>query len=154
MEQSGYGTDFISISRKQARVAHPSLNSKTTGPAGFGSIRKEPMSHNPETQLIEIAPQRLDEFSETQLVEISRQSLTACHFTIGAAAAIWCHKYTRGRTDADFGALVGLTVDQIYDRRRVWNRFRVSGLDRKFVGPDWSHYRLNVTRPGAPELLE
>ena len=39
-----------------ASVTYPCLHSKTTDPAGFGNIQNEPMSHNPETQLIEIDP--------------------------------------------------------------------------------------------------
>lgn len=112
------------------------------------------MTDKPETQLTEIDPDRFAEFTEVQLVELSRMALNACHFTIGAAASIWCTKYARGRTDADFGRLIGMTADQIYERRRVWERFGVSGLYRNFPGLDWSHYRINIARPDAPAILE
>lgn len=76
--------------------------------------------------------------SEEQLVQRAQSAISECRWTVGECAALWTKKYSRGRTDADFAALVGLTGDQIYQRRRVFEVF--AEQRQQFTALKWSHF--------------
>ena len=77
-------------------------------------------------------------------------------FQIGRLAYEWTEKYASGRTDSDFGELIGLSENQVQARRRVFERFGIPYLN---IEPpesgdshpggvhdpedrlNWSHYR-------------
>ncbi len=61
--------------------------------------------------------------TEDKLISVARDAVSQCNWVVGECAANWTKKYARGRTDADFGQMVGLSGDQIYQRRRVWEAF-------------------------------
>lgn len=61
--------------------------------------------------------------SEEHLISVARDAVSQCNWVVGECAAKWTTKYAKGRTDADFGQMVGLSGDQIYQRRRVWETF-------------------------------
>jgi hypothetical protein len=100
--------------------------------------------------------------TETQLVETAQLAVSRCNWVVGRCAAEWTERYARGRTDADFAALVGLSADQVYQRRRVWETFAdvrdryetnpTPGVPRR--GPRWSHFYVALTWDDAPECLE
>ena len=73
-------------------------------------------------------------------------------WVIGECAAQWTEKYAKGRTDADFGAMVGLSGDQIYQRRRVWETF--GDVKDQYAHLKWSHYYIALTWDDAPECLQ
>ena len=58
----------------------------------------------------------------------------------------------RGRTDADFGLLVGLSGDQIYQRRRVWETF--SDVRPQFASLKWSHFYSALNWDDASDCLQ
>ncbi|MFH5805718.1 hypothetical protein [Alienimonas sp. DA493] len=100
--------------------------------------------------------------TESQLVETAQLAVSQCNWVVGRCAAEWTQRYARGRTDADFAALVGLSADQVYQRRRVWETFAdvreryeaeaQPGAPRR--GPRWSHFYVALTWDDAPECLE
>jgi hypothetical protein len=104
--------------------------------------------------LREIPPRDFRDLTEPELIETVRQSLSDCKFRIGEAAAVWCRKYAAGRTDADFGELVGLPADTVNDYRRVWERFGDSGALRNFPELNWTHFKIVLTRDDAETLLD
>ena len=61
--------------------------------------------------------------TEQELISTARHAISSCNWTVGECASRWTERYAKGRTDADFGLLVGLSGDQIYQRRRVWESF-------------------------------
>lgn len=84
-----------------------------------------------------------DPRTEQEIISEARSALSACSFTVGRCADEWTDRYARGRTDADFGELVGLSGDQVYERRRVFQVFgEVSGTYRNLK---WSHFRVALT---------
>ena len=100
--------------------------------------------------------------TESQLVETAQIAVSRCNWVVGRCAAEWTQRYARGRTDADFAALVGLSADQVYQRRRVWETFAdvrdryetdPAPGDRK-RGPRWSHFYVALTWDDAPECLD
>ena len=100
--------------------------------------------------------------TETQLIETAQVAVSRCNWVVGKCAAEWTRRYARGRTDADFAALVGLSADQVYQRRRVWETFAdvrdryesdaAPGTPRR--GPRWSHFYVALTWDDAPECLQ
>lgn len=90
--------------------------------------------------------------TEEQLIDRAREALSDSSWVIGECAAQWTRKYAKGRTDADFGAMVGLSGDQIYQRRRVWETF--GDVKDQYAHLKWSHYYIALTWDDAPECLQ
>lgn len=90
--------------------------------------------------------------TEEQLIEKAQTAVSQSNWVVGECAAKWTTKYARGRTDADFGALVGLSGDQVYQRRRVWETF--ADVDGDYVELKWSHFYVSLNWDDAPECLQ
>ena len=89
--------------------------------------------------------------SENELIERAKESISDNNWVVGECAAKWTKKYARGRSDADFGNLVGMTGDQVFQRRRVWETFAdVSG---NYDSLKWSHFYVALNWDDAPECL-
>lgn len=89
--------------------------------------------------------------TEQELVTTARSAISNCNWTVGECAAQWTKRYARGRTDADFGEMVGLSGDQIYQRRRVWETF--ADVRDSYSQLRWSHFYVALTWNDAPECL-
>jgi hypothetical protein len=90
--------------------------------------------------------------TETELIRRAQQALSQCNWEVGECAAIWTRRFARGRTDADFAVLVGLSPDQVYQRRRVWETF--SDVRDNYPGLKWSHFYAALTWDDAAECLQ
>lgn len=90
--------------------------------------------------------------TEQELVERAQTAVSQSNWVVGECAAKWTKKYARGRTDADFGQLVGLSGDQVYQRRRVWETF--ADVDGDYVELKWSHFYVALNWDDAPECLQ
>lgn len=89
--------------------------------------------------------------TEQTLVERARTSVSDCNWTVGECAAMWTQRYARGRTDADFGALISMSGDQVNQRRRVWETF--GDVRTEYPSLRWSHFYVALTWDDAPECL-
>ncbi|MEQ9410433.1 MAG: hypothetical protein RIK87_22045 [Fuerstiella sp.] len=89
--------------------------------------------------------------SEDQLISVARDAVSQCNWVVGECAARWTKKYARGRTDADFGQMVGLSGDQIYQRRRVWEAFGNSY--ENFSNLKWSFFYVALNWEDATKCL-
>lgn len=95
---------------------------------------------------------RLSPETEQQLISRAQTAVSQCNWAVGECAAKWTQKYARGRTDADFGSLVGMSGDQVYQRRRVWETFAdVSG---DYPALKWSHFYTALNWDDAAECLQ
>lgn len=90
--------------------------------------------------------------SEADLVNRAREALSRCHWEIGECADKWTERYARGRGDADFGTLIGLSGDQVYQRRRVWQQF--GELADQFENLKWSHFYAALNWDDADDCLK
>jgi len=90
--------------------------------------------------------------SEEQLITRAQDALSSCNWVIGECASEWTQKYSKGRTDADFGSLIGLSGDQVYQRRRVWETFADVNVD--YPNLKWSHFYVAVNWEDAAECLQ
>lgn len=90
--------------------------------------------------------------TEEQLISRAQVAVSRCNWVVGECAAAWTERYAKGRTDVDFGALVGMSADQIYQRRRVWETF--GEVHEKFPHLKWSHYYVALNWEDAQECLE
>lgn len=89
--------------------------------------------------------------TEEQLVSRAQTALSSCNWTIGECAALWTKRYSKGRTDAAFGEMIGLSADQVYQRRRVWETF--NDVREQYTKLRWSHFYAAVTWDDAASCL-
>ncbi len=90
--------------------------------------------------------------TEEELVDKAQQAVSQSNWVVGECAAKWTQKYARGRTDADFAVLVGLSADQIFQRRRVWETF--GDVVSEYSVLKWSHFYVALNWDDAPECLQ
>lgn len=90
--------------------------------------------------------------TESDLISRAQQALSHCNWEVGECAATWTKRFARGRTDADFADLVGLTADQVYQRRRVWESF--ADVRDSYPSLKWSHFYAALTWDDAAECLQ
>jgi len=102
------------------------------------------MSHPEQTTVV-------DE-SEESLIQTAQRAISQCRWVVGECASKWTQRHARGRTDADFGQLVGLSGDQIYQRRRVWETF--SDVRTQFASLKWSHFYSALNWDDASDCLQ
>ncbi len=89
--------------------------------------------------------------SEEKLISLARDAVSQCNWVVGECASKWTQKYARGRTDHDFGQMVGLSGDQIYQRRRVWMKFGDSCRD--YSNLKWSFFYVTLNWDDSEECL-
>lgn len=92
------------------------------------------------------------EETEEQLIAKAQQAVSQCNWVVGECAVQWTKKYARGRTDADFAAQVGLSADQVYQRRRVWERFGEAFQEYRSL--KWSHFYVALNWDDAFDCLQ
>jgi hypothetical protein len=89
--------------------------------------------------------------TEEHLITVAREAVSQCNWVVGECASQWTKKYARGRTDGDFGQMVGLSGDQIYQRRRVWEAFGKSY--EKCANLKWSFFYVALNWEDATKCL-
>ena len=89
--------------------------------------------------------------SEEQLISLARDAVSQCNWVVGECASRWTQKFARGRTDHDFGQMVGLSGDQIYQRRRVWAKF--GDTYRENSNLKWSFFYVTLNWDDSDECL-
>ena len=92
------------------------------------------------------------EETEASLILRAQTAVSRCNWEVGECAALWTKRFARGRTDADFAALVSLSADQVYQRRRVWESF--ADVYKNYVTLKWSHFYAAITWDDAAECLQ
>lgn len=90
--------------------------------------------------------------TESELISRAQFAVSQCNWVVGECASRWTQRYAKGRTDADFGQLVGLSGDQIYQRRRVWETF--GDVRGDYPSLKWSHFYIGLNWDDAPECLQ
>ena len=90
--------------------------------------------------------------SEEELISQAQLAVSHSNWIVGQCAHKWTQKYARGRTDADFAALLGLTADQVFQRRRAWATF--GDVYAGYASLKWSHFYAALTWDDAPECLQ
>lgn len=89
--------------------------------------------------------------TEDQLVSRAQTALSSCNWTLGECAALWTKRHSRGRTDAAFGEMIGLSADQVYQRRRVWETF--GDIYNQYSHLKWSHFYTALNWDDAAACL-
>ncbi len=90
--------------------------------------------------------------SEEQLISRARDAVSQCNWVVGECASRWTQRYASGRTDQDFGQMVGLSGDQIYQRRRVWEAF--GDAYRNYSELKWSFFYVALNWDDAFDCLQ
>lgn len=76
------------------------------------------IDHKPATAIV----QQADE-TERQLVERAIASLSSSNWDVGECASRWTVKFSNGRSDEQFGNLIGLSRSQVQLCRQVYETF-------------------------------
>lgn len=92
------------------------------------------------------------EMNEEQLIEAAQRALSSCNWSIGKYASEWTERFSRGRTDAEFGASIGMSGDQVRQRRATYQRF--GGISDTYPNLKWSHFYIALTWEDATECLQ
>jgi len=90
--------------------------------------------------------------TEEQLIRRAQNAVSRCNWEVGRCAAQWTQRYARGRTDADFANMVGLSRDQVAQRRRVAEAFGDVADD--YPSLKWSHFYTVLTWDDALDCLQ
>jgi hypothetical protein len=95
--------------------------------------------------------------TETELITRARDAVTSSNWVIGECAALWTTRHAKGRTDADFGKLIGISGDRVGTCRRVFDRW--GQPDNTFRGAaetgrlHWTHLADAVGWDDAEQML-
>lgn len=100
----------------------------------------------------EVAIVQQAEATDQQLIERAQSALSQCNWVVGECASEWVQKRTADRTDEDFGAKVGMSREQIAQRRLVWERF--SDVRNSYHSLSWSHFYVALNWDDAAECLQ
>ncbi|HEY0982032.1 MULTISPECIES: hypothetical protein [unclassified Schlesneria] len=103
------------------------------------------MSHSGSAEVVR-------EETEASLIARAQVAVSRCNWEVGECAALWTKRFARGRTDADFAALVSLSADQVYQRRRVWETF--GDVSSNYSTLKWSHFYAAINWDDAAECLQ
>lgn len=95
---------------------------------------------------------RQDTESEAALIQAAKEAISTCNWKLGECASMWTTRWAKGRTDEDFGAAVGMTGDQVNQRRRVWERW--SEFPIPYRNLSWSHFYAALTWDDAESCLQ
>jgi len=90
------------------------------------------------------------EETEEELFARCRAALSDSDWTTGECASKWTEKFSRGRTDEDFGRRVGLSGEQVRQRRTVWERFGSSNSNWKV---SFTHHYTAMNWPDCEDAL-
>ena len=90
--------------------------------------------------------------TEELLIAKAREAVSQCNWVVGECASNWTQRYARGRTDSEFGQMVGLSGDQIFQRRRVWEAF--GNTHEKHTGLKWSFFYVALNWDDAEDCLD
>lgn len=92
-----------------------------------------------------------DRDEELLLIQTATDALSSEQWIVGQCAAKWTRKHARGRTDADFGLLIGLDGDGVFKRRRVFETF--ADVRTNYAHLTWSHFYAAVAWDDSAECL-
>ncbi len=94
------------------------------------------------------------EETEAQIVAACRELIAKIDdskWQIGRLAHEWTQRHAKGRTDEDFGKLIGLPQQQVNQRRLVWATF--GDVYHSSGNLSWTHFREVLTWDDAEEWL-
>jgi hypothetical protein len=119
------------------------LDTSTLGVRARGRRRRFRMARTESPEITE---------TEEQLVQRAQAAVSLCNWEVGLCAVQWTRRYARGRTDADFAAMVGLSADQVFQRRRVVETF--GEIHSDFPSLKWSHFYSALNWDDARDCLQ
>lgn len=106
------------------------------------------------TDTIDIAYHQWADDREYKLVKEAEEAANGGNWKVGENACLWLQQYGRGKNDAMFAELIGLTEDQVFQRRKVWEAFGKIHKDERFRFLRWSHFRAALYLRNPVEALE
>ncbi len=93
----------------------------------------------------------VQDMTEEALIDRARSSVSVEAWTVGECAMQWTKRYARGRTDEEFGNMIGMSREQIWVRRHVFEKFGDHGTRDRLR---FSHYVVALNWDDADDCLE
>lgn len=90
--------------------------------------------------------------TEYQLIRTAQEAANSGNWIVGECACRWLHTYAKGRTDEQFGELIGLSRTQVQQRRQVWEEF--GKIHARFKSITWTHFREALQWDDAEACLD
>lgn len=97
-----------------------------------------------------VAAVNVSEMTEEALVARARNAVSVESWVVGECASQWTKRFARGRTDADFGILLGLSREQVCARRLVYEKFDNHPTR---IHLSWTHFYVALGWEDADEAL-
>jgi hypothetical protein len=97
-----------------------------------------------------VASVNVADMTEEALVARARNAVSVESWVVGECAAQWTKRFARGRSDGDFGILLGLSREQVCARRLVFEKF--DGHPTR-ISLSWSHFYAALGWEDADEVL-
>lgn len=91
---------------------------------------------------------------EEVLIAEAKAAISGADWVVGRCAVAWCQRHARGRTDADFGAMIGRSGDYVFRRRRVWELFGGQSTSHPDRVLEWGHFYAALTWSDAVRCLD
>lgn len=104
-----------------------------------------------QTALVEAVFVQTADDTEYQLIRTAQEAANSGNWIVGECACRWMFAYGKGRTDEAFGELIGLSKDQVFQRRRVWEAF--GKIHSRFKKITWTHFREALQWDDAETVL-
>jgi len=104
-----------------------------------------------KTALVEPVFVQAADDTEYQLIRTAQEAANSGNWIVGECASRWLAAYAKGRTDEQFGELIGLSRTQVQQRRQVWEAF--GSTEYRYENLSWSHFRDALQWDDAEECL-
>lgn len=76
--------------------------------------------------------------SEQALVRMSVDAISAANWQVGRCAALWVERCGRCRDNREFAVIIGMTTEEVWRRRRVYETFWMVRDD--YPNLKWLHF--------------
>lgn len=90
--------------------------------------------------------------SSSGLVDEAKSAISESNWKVGQMASLWIERFAIGRSEDDLATLIGLSVDQVAQRRRVWQAF--NAIRVSYPKLMWSHFWAAIDWEDAKECLK
>ena len=98
-----------------------------------------------------VASVSVADLTEEALVARARSAVSLESWVVGECASQWTKRLARGRSDGDFGMLLGLSREQVCARRLVFEKFDGHATRAAL---SWSHYYAALSWEDADHVLQ
>lgn len=110
------------------------------------------LTRQPKLAELLIPASEAGKVAESELILRAQIITNGSAWVVGQCASIWCERFAKGRTDEDFAKLIGMSRQQVNNRRRVYERF--CSISSKLPSLTFWHFATAIAWDDAEACLE